>query len=107
MFEYSRSGNPTRNAMEECFASLEKAKYGKTNQLLPWPSPIPGIFLQHSFLFACFVDYARHVSSAHVTTITVKLANETHVAPLKFISFYSQWEFWQSLNLSFIFAYSS
>ena len=28
-FEYSRSGNPTRNAMEKCFASLEKAKYGK------------------------------------------------------------------------------
>lgn len=27
-FEYSRSGNPTRNAMEKCFASLEKAKYG-------------------------------------------------------------------------------
>jgi len=27
-FEYSRSGNPTRNCMEKCFASLEKAKYG-------------------------------------------------------------------------------
>ncbi|KAF0311425.1 Cystathionine gamma-lyase [Amphibalanus amphitrite] len=27
-FEYSRSGNPTRDAMEKCFASLEKAKYG-------------------------------------------------------------------------------
>ncbi|XP_037086312.1 cystathionine gamma-lyase-like [Pollicipes pollicipes] len=27
-FEYSRSGNPTRNAMEKCYASLEKAKYG-------------------------------------------------------------------------------
>jgi len=27
-FEYSRSGNPTRNSTEQCFAALEKAKYG-------------------------------------------------------------------------------
>jgi cystathionine gamma-lyase len=27
-FEYSRSGNPTRAALEECLASLEEAKYG-------------------------------------------------------------------------------
>ncbi|XP_071443487.1 cystathionine gamma-lyase isoform X2 [Hetaerina americana] len=27
-FEYSRSGNPTRNVLEECLASLEGAKYG-------------------------------------------------------------------------------
>jgi cystathionine gamma-lyase len=27
-FEYSRSGNPTRNVAEECLASLEKGKYG-------------------------------------------------------------------------------
>lgn len=27
-FEYSRSGNPTRTALEQCLASLEEAKYG-------------------------------------------------------------------------------
>ncbi|KAL5022008.1 hypothetical protein ScPMuIL_001163 [Solemya velum] len=27
-FEYSRSGNPTRNCLEKCIASLEGAKYG-------------------------------------------------------------------------------
>lgn len=27
-FEYSRSGNPTRKALEECLASLENAEYG-------------------------------------------------------------------------------
>ena len=27
-YEYSRSGNPTRTALEECLASLEEAKYG-------------------------------------------------------------------------------
>ena len=26
-FEYSRTGNPTRNALEECLASLEDAKH--------------------------------------------------------------------------------
>ncbi|TMW46213.1 hypothetical protein DOY81_008709 [Sarcophaga bullata] len=29
-FEYSRSGNPTRNVLEECLASLDNAKYGLT-----------------------------------------------------------------------------
>ncbi|MDD5133888.1 MAG: PLP-dependent aspartate aminotransferase family protein [Phycisphaerae bacterium] len=28
LFEYSRSGNPTRSAFEKCLASLEEAKYG-------------------------------------------------------------------------------
>src|SRR5438552_13809749 len=27
-FEYGRSGNPTRNALEECLAALESAKHG-------------------------------------------------------------------------------
>jgi cystathionine beta-lyase/cystathionine gamma-synthase len=27
-YEYSRSGNPTRTALEQCLASLEEAKYG-------------------------------------------------------------------------------
>lgn len=27
-YDYSRSGNPTRNTLEECLAKLEKAKYG-------------------------------------------------------------------------------
>lgn len=27
-FEYSRSGNPTRTAFEQCLASLEEAKHG-------------------------------------------------------------------------------
>jgi hypothetical protein len=31
-YEYSRSGNPTRQAFEECIAALEKGKYG--NDLL-------------------------------------------------------------------------
>jgi len=26
-YEYSRSGNPTRSALEECLAALEEAKY--------------------------------------------------------------------------------
>jgi cystathionine gamma-lyase len=29
-FEYSRSGNPTRNVLETCLASLDNAKYGLT-----------------------------------------------------------------------------
>ncbi|XP_020815165.1 cystathionine gamma-lyase-like [Drosophila serrata] len=29
-YEYSRSGNPTRNVLETCFASLDNAKYGLT-----------------------------------------------------------------------------
>ncbi|XP_077549526.1 cystathionine gamma-lyase-like [Haemaphysalis longicornis] len=29
-FDYSRSGNPTRNCLEECIAALEHAKYGIT-----------------------------------------------------------------------------
>lgn len=29
-FDYSRSGNPTRNSLESCLASLEKAKYAMT-----------------------------------------------------------------------------
>ncbi|XP_073835152.1 cystathionine gamma-lyase [Musca autumnalis] len=29
-FEYSRSGNPTRNVLEECLASLDNGKYGLT-----------------------------------------------------------------------------
>ncbi|XP_065365971.1 cystathionine gamma-lyase [Calliphora vicina] len=29
-FEYSRSGNPTRNVLEQCLASLDNAKYGLT-----------------------------------------------------------------------------
>lgn len=29
-FEYSRSGNPTRNVLEKCLASLDGAKYGLT-----------------------------------------------------------------------------
>lgn len=29
-FEYSRSGNPTRNVLEECLASLDNAKFGLT-----------------------------------------------------------------------------
>jgi len=29
-YDYSRSGNPTRDALEECLASLEKAKHGMT-----------------------------------------------------------------------------
>ena len=29
-FEYGRSGNPTRNSLEECLAPLEKAKYALT-----------------------------------------------------------------------------
>ncbi|KAL9879611.1 cystathionine gamma-lyase [Glossina fuscipes] len=29
-FEYSRSGNPTRNVLEKCLASLDNAKYGLT-----------------------------------------------------------------------------
>lgn len=29
-FEYSRSGNPTRNVLEKCIASLDNAKYGLT-----------------------------------------------------------------------------
>lgn len=29
-FEYSRSGNPTRNVLEKCLASLDDAKYGLT-----------------------------------------------------------------------------
>jgi cystathionine beta-lyase/cystathionine gamma-synthase len=27
-YEYSRTGNPTRTALEECIASLEEGKYG-------------------------------------------------------------------------------
>src|SRR5579883_1958176 len=27
-YEYSRTGNPTRTALEECLASLENARYG-------------------------------------------------------------------------------
>ncbi|CAF0825800.1 unnamed protein product [Rotaria sordida] len=30
LYEYSRSGNPTRQCLEECLASLEKAKYALT-----------------------------------------------------------------------------
>lgn len=30
LYEYSRCGNPTRQALEECLASLEKAKYALT-----------------------------------------------------------------------------
>lgn len=30
LYEYSRCGNPTRQCLEECLASLEKAKYGLT-----------------------------------------------------------------------------
>ncbi|XP_034100147.2 cystathionine gamma-lyase [Drosophila albomicans] len=29
-YEYSRSGNPTRNVLEKCFAALDNAKYGLT-----------------------------------------------------------------------------
>ncbi len=29
-YEYGRSGNPTRNSLEECLAPLEKAKYALT-----------------------------------------------------------------------------
>jgi cystathionine gamma-lyase len=29
-YEYGRSGNPTRNALEACLAPLEKAKYALT-----------------------------------------------------------------------------
>ncbi|KAL7739346.1 hypothetical protein ACLKA6_003957 [Drosophila palustris] len=29
-FEYSRSGNPTRNVLEQCMAALDNAKYGLT-----------------------------------------------------------------------------
>lgn len=29
-FEYGRSGNPTRNVLEECLASLDNGKYGMT-----------------------------------------------------------------------------
>lgn len=29
MFEYGRSGNPTRNVLEKVLASLEGAKYGE------------------------------------------------------------------------------
>lgn len=29
-FEYSRSGNPTRNVLEKCLAALDGAKYGLT-----------------------------------------------------------------------------
>ncbi|EDW73846.1 uncharacterized protein Dwil_GK19674 [Drosophila willistoni] len=29
-YEYSRSGNPTRNVLEECLAALDNAKYGLT-----------------------------------------------------------------------------
>ena len=29
-YEYGRSGNPTREALEECLAPLEKAKYALT-----------------------------------------------------------------------------
>ncbi|KAH8331363.1 hypothetical protein KR074_001719 [Drosophila pseudoananassae] len=29
-YEYSRSGNPTRNVLETCFAALDNAKYGLT-----------------------------------------------------------------------------
>lgn len=27
-YEYGRSGNPTRNSLEKCLASLDKAKFG-------------------------------------------------------------------------------
>jgi len=30
LYEYSRCGNPTRQCLEECLASLEKAKYALT-----------------------------------------------------------------------------
>ncbi len=29
-YEYGRSGNPTRDSLEECLAPLEKAKYALT-----------------------------------------------------------------------------
>lgn len=29
-FEYSRSGNPTRNVLEKCLASLDNGRYGLT-----------------------------------------------------------------------------
>ncbi len=29
-FEYSRTGNPTRSALEQCLASLEEARYGRS-----------------------------------------------------------------------------
>lgn len=29
-FEYGRSGNPTRNTLEECLAALDNGKYGLT-----------------------------------------------------------------------------
>lgn len=32
-YEYSRSGNPTRDCLEECLASLEEAKYGEPSIL--------------------------------------------------------------------------
>ena len=38
-YEYSRTGNPTRAALEECLASLEQAAFGRS--AAGWPLRTP------------------------------------------------------------------
>ena len=78
MYEYGRSGNPTRNTLEKVLASLEGAKYGQQSL---YHIPLP-VLSSTSFLISLAVGLAFSSGLGTSTSIVHLLNSGDHIVSM-------------------------
>ena len=89
-YEYGRSGNPTRNSLEECLAPLEKAKYALTfasglgalttlSYLLKTGDHIVTVVFNIEFLFKVYFEILKTNKRMTFTVVLIDFSDNAQV----------------------------